>query len=118
MSVTSGEVADRFHARMRERESEQLAERGVFVRLRVHIDGFAGVPLTLARELIDEQGEEVSDERAFTITPPRPEVDRDWHDWVPLEGRKGQYFLTFKLLAPDEDAPLATLETERVAGLG
>jgi hypothetical protein len=98
--------------------AEQLAERGVFVRLRVHVDGFAGVPLTLGRELIDEQGEEVMDEKAFTITPPEPEVDRDWHDWVPLEGRRGRYFLTFKLLAPDEDAPLATLETDPVPGLG
>jgi hypothetical protein len=98
--------------------AEQLAERGVLVRLRVHIDGFAGVPLTLGRELIDEQGEEVMDDKAFTIKPPQPELDRDWQDWVPLEGRQGRYFLTFKLLAPDEDAPLATLETDPFPGLG
>jgi hypothetical protein len=95
----------------------QLAERGAFVRFRVRIDGFQGVPITLSRELIDEAGEEVEDEKATRITPPRAEVDRDWHDWVPLDGRRGRYLLTFKLLAPDEDAPLATLETDPFPGL-
>jgi hypothetical protein len=97
--------------------AEQLAERGAFVRFRVRIDGFQGVPITLSRELIDEAGEEVEDEKAIRITPPRAEVDRDWYDWVPLDERRGRYFLTFKLIAPDEDAPLATLETDPFPGL-
>jgi hypothetical protein len=97
---------------------KQLAARGAFVRFRVRINGFKGVPITLARELIDEEGEEVSDEKAVTITPPAPEVDRDWHDWVALDDRQGRFFLTFKLLAPDEDGALATLETDPFPGLG
>jgi hypothetical protein len=98
---------------------EQLAVRGAFVRIRVQINGFRAIPITFSRELVDAAtGEQLSQTDAFTITPPADEVDRDFHDWVPLEDRSGRYFLIFKLLAPEEDAPLATLQTKELAGLG
>jgi hypothetical protein len=97
---------------------EQLAVPGAFIRYRVRIRGFEDVPLTVRRELVDARtGNEMSESSAFTITPPSDEVERDWHDWIPLSGRAGRYFAIIKLLAEGEDAPLATLKTDAFAGL-
>ena len=41
-----------------------------------------------------------------------PTIERDWHDWAPLPERHGRFFIVIKLLAQDEDAPLATLQTD------
>lgn len=98
--------------------TRQLAVRGAFIRFRVRITGFENDPLTLRRELVDARtGNEMSESSAFTIKPSSDEVERDWHDWIPLSGRKGQYFAIIKLLAEGEDAPLATLKTDAFSGL-
>jgi hypothetical protein len=92
---------------------EQLARRGVFVRFHVALDGFRGVPITLRRELVDARtGDELGETSAITITPPKDAIARDWHDWIDLTGRRGRYFVIVKLHAPDEVAPLATLQTK------
>jgi hypothetical protein len=97
---------------------QQLAVRGAFIRFRVRIRGFENIPLILRREVVDARtGNELSESSAFTITPPSDDVERDWHDWIPLTGREGQYFAIIKLLAEGEDAPLATLKTDAFAGL-
>jgi hypothetical protein len=97
---------------------QQLAVRGAFIRFRVRITGFENNPLTLRRELVDARtGNEMSESSAFTIKPSSDEVERDWHDWIPMSGRDGQYFAIIKLLAEGEDAPLATLKTDAFSGL-
>jgi hypothetical protein len=97
---------------------QQLAVRGAFILFRVRIRGFENIPLTLRRELVNARtGNEMSESSAFTIKPPNDEIERDWHDWIPLSGREGQYFAIIKLLAKGEDAPLATLKTEAFSGL-
>jgi hypothetical protein len=95
----------------------QLEKDGVFLRFRVTIRGFEGLPLTLRRELFDANtGEEVTEETSTTITPPKSTIERDWHDWAPLPERPGRFFVVIKLLAKDESAPLATLETREFSG--
>lgn len=97
---------------------QQLAARGAFIRFRVRIEGFENIPLTLRREVVDARtGNELSESSAFTIKPPTAEVERDWHDWIPLSGRAGRYFAIIKLLDKSEDAPLATLKTDTFSGL-
>jgi hypothetical protein len=90
----------------------QLARRGVFVRFRVTIRGFEGIPITLQRQVLDAgTGAQVSKEASITITPPNNDIERDWHDWTPLPVRGGPFYIVIKLLAPGETAPLATLQT-------
>jgi len=97
---------------------QQLAVRGAFILFRVRIRGFENIPLILRRELVDARtGNEMSESSAFTIKPPNEEIERDWHDWIPLSGREGQYFAIIKLLHKGEDAPLATLKTDAFSGL-
>ena len=94
----------------------QLARSGVFVRFHVALNGFRGVPITLRRELVDARtGDELGETTAITITPPKDEIARAWHDWIDLTGRPGRYFVIVKLQAPDEVAPLATLQTKPFA---
>lgn len=94
----------------------QLAKTGVFLRFRVTIRGFEGLPLTLRRELFDAStGDEVTEESSITITPPKSTIERDWHDWAPLPERRGRFFVVIKLLAKGEAAPLATLQTSDFA---
>ena len=90
----------------------QLKKTGVFLRFRVTIRGFQGLPLTLKRELFDAStGDQVYEESSVTITPPESTIARDWHDWAPLPDRRGRFFVVIKLLAQGEAAPLATIET-------
>jgi hypothetical protein len=94
----------------------QLAATGVFLRFRVTIRGFEGLPLTLKRELFDAgTGDEVAEESSITITPPESSIARDWHDWAELSNRRGRFFVVIKLLAQNEPAPLATLQTNEFA---
>ena len=73
--------------------------------------------LTLKREVFDAgNGDQVTEEGSITITPPASTIARDWHDWAELPRRSGRFFVVMKLLAPDEDAPLATLQTSEFAG--
>ena len=96
---------------------DQLARRGVFVLLRVSIDDFKGVPLTLRRELFDARsGRELRQESAITITPPTSKLERDWPDFVPLPERPGRFSVVVKLLASGEQAPLATFKTKPLPG--
>ena len=95
----------------------QLEATGVFLRFRVTISGFEGLPLTLKREVFDvRSGDQVIEEGSITITPPKSSIARDWHDWAELPRRRGRFFVVMKLLAPDEDAPLATLQTRDFTG--
>ena len=95
----------------------QLQKDGVFLRFRVTIRGFEGLSLPLRCELFDANtGEEVTQGTPYTITPPQSTIERDWHCWAPLPDRPGRFFVVIKLLARDEDAPLATLETREFAG--
>ena len=97
---------------------EQLSRRVAFVLFSVGLDGFKGKPVTLKRELIDDAtGEQLSEERAITITPPKNEIKRDWHDWVLLPNRRGSSRIVLQLLAAGESAPLKTLETQPFPGL-
>lgn len=97
----------------------QLEKTGVFLRFRVTIRGFEGLPLTLRRELFDATtGDEVTEESSITITPPKSTIARDWHDWAELPKRRGRFFVVIKLLAEDEAAPLATLQTSEFAASG
>jgi hypothetical protein len=97
---------------------QQLAVRGAFIRFRVRIRGFENIPLILRRELVNARtGNEMSESSAFTIKPPNDDIQRDWHDWIPLSGREGQYFAIIKLLAKGEDAALGTLKTDAFSGL-
>lgn len=95
----------------------QLEKIGVFLRYRVTIRGFEGLPLTLKREVFDARnGDQVTEEGSTRITPPASTIARDWHAWAELPKRRGRFFIVMKLLAPDEDAPLATLQTNEFAG--
>jgi hypothetical protein len=97
----------------------QLESTGVFLRFRVTIRGFEGLPLTLKRELFDAStGDEVAEESSITITPPKSSIARDWHDWAELSTRRGRFFVVIKLLAEHEAAPLATLQTSEFAASG
>ena len=97
---------------------EQLDRRGAFVLFGVELEGFKGKPLTLKREVIDSRsGNQISEERAITITPPQNQVKRDWHYWVPLPAADGPFTIVLQLLAKGEDAALATLETPPFRGL-
>jgi hypothetical protein len=90
----------------------QLETTGVFLRFRVTIRGFEGLPLTLKRELFNARtGDEVTEESSITITPPKSAIARDWHDWAELPTVRGRFFVVMKLLAQGEAAPLATLQT-------
>jgi hypothetical protein len=82
----------------------------------VALHGFRGVSITLRRELVDANtGDELGETSATTITPPSDEIAREWHDWIDLTGRRGRYFVIVKLTAPDEAAPLASLQTRPFA---
>ena len=97
---------------------QQLDRRGAFVLFGVELEGFKGKPLTLKREVIDTRtGNQISEERAITITPPQNQVKRDWHYWVPLPAAEGTFTIVLQLLAEGEDAALATLETDPFSGL-
>lgn len=96
---------------------EQLQQVGVFLRYRVTIRGFERIPLKLKSELFDaDRGREIRETSAITITPPKDAIARDWHDWVQLPKRSGQFFIVIKLLASGETAPLATLQSPRFNG--
>jgi hypothetical protein len=97
----------------------QLARRGALLRFRVRITGFEGQRLILKWELFDSKsGEQVNESKATTIRPTAGTNEANWHFWVPLPRREGEFYAVVELQQQQEHHLLAldTVQTDPFRG--
>jgi hypothetical protein len=99
---------------------KELAERGVFIELGVHIIGFEGKLLTLKWELIDAvSSDQIHDERSEGLIPPTDEGTVTERLFVPLPRKPGTFRVRIELLREGKygPIPLASTRTQPFPGL-
>jgi hypothetical protein len=101
-------------------EERHLDRRGALLRFRVSITGFEGDRLILKWELFEAaSGEQISESKATTITPTTETNEANWHFWVPLPRRAGEFYAVVELKQQKKHHLLAldTLQTDPFSGL-
>jgi hypothetical protein len=96
---------------------EQLARRGVYLRVRVELVGFRGRSVPIERELVDARtGNELGQRRSDAIVPTAERVTGSWPDWVALRPGGGSYVVVVKLLNLRGDAAIDCVQSEPFGG--
>jgi hypothetical protein len=91
---------------------KELAARVVFLRYRFETIGYKGKELPVKTELIQDNGDQVQEQRPFTIEPLANEDGGTWYTWARHPRGGARYRLVVQIFEPNEIVPIDELRSE------
>lgn len=114
--LTMRQMLDRTDQSTQGLTQDELAARVVFLRYRFETVGYKGKELPVKTELIRANGDQVREERPFTIEPEANEDNGTWFTWTSLPRDRGRYRLLIQIFEPRELVPIDELRSDFFRG--
>jgi TIR domain len=110
--ISFGQYLDRKALPRRPYPSAQLAQRGAFVAFDFRVEGYRGKRLPLRWQLVDARtGDQISQSRAFAITPDATTDQGSWDVWVPVPRERRRVYVQVQLYDDDGIVPVGRMRT-------